>query len=149
LTIYAIFHTGLVAGADMIELAKRAKKRKNRLRNKAAKKAKQQIPICDGFAPRPGIIAPHTTVSPRDMISDSTNIAIPASKNTLANPAPKLIKIKPLHETSDSNNLATQKDDRRNESLEVSKRPLKPFKPANMKNIKANIKLVSFTLGHD
>jgi hypothetical protein len=43
LTIYAIFHTGLVAGADMIELAKRAKKRKNRLRNKAAKSQSKKV----------------------------------------------------------------------------------------------------------
>jgi hypothetical protein len=58
LTIYCIFHTGLVAGADMIELAKRVKKRRNhREKLKAVENANRNVPVQDGMIPRPGIIA--------------------------------------------------------------------------------------------
>jgi hypothetical protein len=64
LTIYCIFHTGLVAGADMIEFAKRVKKRRNhREKLKAAEKANRNVPVQNGMIPRPGIIAPQLQVA--------------------------------------------------------------------------------------
>jgi hypothetical protein len=106
LTIYCIFHTGLVAGADMIEFAKRVKKRRNhREKLKAVEKANRNVPVRDGMIPRPGIIAPHTTVMPLDIIPDTKRIvpgrsAIPATKKDnytdtqlqVAKPAPKLFR---------------------------------------------------------
>jgi hypothetical protein len=103
LTIHCIFHTGLVAGADMIELAKRVKKRRNhRKKSKAVEKANMNVPVQDGMIPRPGIIAPHTTVMPLDIILGTKSIvpgmsSIPATKKDkytdiqlqVAKPAPK------------------------------------------------------------
>jgi hypothetical protein len=52
LTIYAIFHTGLVAGADMVALAKRVKKRRAKQKTiKADKKPSHNVHIQDGMIP--------------------------------------------------------------------------------------------------